>query len=194
MFKKSLEITLVVLLMLVLAAVSTYPLAQYFDQGIPYAPYGGPLGWNRTGDMVQLLFWFWLVKENFMGNVPFDSNPYEFNMLMAHETSGLNTIPLAFLYMLFSPLGDVTAYNCTIISSYVLTGLFMYLLVRLYTGSRGGALLAAIIFTFAPSRIHGVSSGHGYGFLFFCIPLSFTSWKRPFVREKSGTGSCPVSA
>lgn len=171
MYKKSIENCLVALAMLALAIISTYPLIQYFDQAIPYAPYGGPLGWNRTGDMLQLLYWFWLVKENFIGAVPFDTNPYEFNMLMAHDTSGLNTIPLAFLYMLFSPLGDAAAYNCTILSSYVLAGLFMYLLARLYTSSRAGALLGAIIFTFAPSRIHGVSSGHGYGFLFFLYPF-----------------------
>ena len=171
MFRQWLEICLVGLIMLALAIISTYPLVQYFDQGIPYAPYGGPLGWNRTGDMLQLLYWFWVVKENLIGAVPFDTNPFEFNMLVAHETSGLHTIPLAFLYFLFTPFGDVAAYNCTVLSSYVLSGVFMYLLVRLYTGSRMGAFLAAIIFTFAPIRIHGVSSGHGYGFLFFLYPF-----------------------
>lgn len=157
--------------MLALAVISTYPLIHYFDTGIPYAPFGGVEVWNRSGDQIQLLYWFWLVKENFIGAVPFDTNPYEFNMVVAHATSGLNTIPLAFLYMLFSPLGDVAAYNCTILSSYVLAGVFMYLLVLLYSGSRVGALLGALIFTFAPSRINGFTAGHGYGFLYFCYPL-----------------------
>ena len=171
MVKKWWEILAVFLLLLLLAIISTYPLILYFDTGIPYSPFGGPKVWNRSGDQIQLMYWFWLVKENFLGTIPFDSNPFEFNMGYPHETSGLNTIPLAFLYMLFSPLGDVTAYNCTIISSYVLAGLFMYLLVRLYSGSRTGALLAAIIFTFAPSRIRGFTAGHGYGFLYFCYPF-----------------------
>jgi hypothetical protein len=165
------EVPVVCLLMLALAVCSTFPLIQYFDTGIPYAPFGGGKAWNRSGDQVQLMYWFWLVKENFMGAVPFNSNPFEFNMPIPHETSGLNTIPLAFLYMLFSPLGDVAAYNATIFSSYVLAGLFMYLLVREYSGSRTGALLAAIIFTLAPSRIKGFAAGHGYGFLFFCYPF-----------------------
>ena len=171
MAKKWLEIPAVSLLILALAILSTYPLLLHFDTGLPYAPFGGPTAWNRSGDQMQLLYWFWLVKENFMGAVPFDSNPFEFNMPIAYETSGLNTIPLAFLYMLFSPFGDVTAYNCTVISSYVLAGVFMYLLVRLYTGSRVGALLAAIIFTFAPSRMIGLTAGHAYGLLFFCYPF-----------------------
>ena len=171
MVKKWWEILAVFLLMLALAIISTYPLVLYFDTGIPYSPFGGAKVWNRSGDQMQLLYWFWLVKENFTGAIPFNTNPYEFNMVLDHETTGLNTIPLAFLYMLFSPLGDVAAYNCTIICSYVLSGLFMYLLVRLYSGSRTGALLAAIIFTFAPSRISGLAAGHGYGFLYFCYPF-----------------------
>ncbi|MBN4065392.1 hypothetical protein JYT85_01950 [Desulfocapsa sp. AH-315-G09] len=171
MVKKWWEILAVFLLMLALAIISTYPLVLYFDTGIPYSPFGGAKVWNRSGDQMQLLYWFWLVKENFTGAIPFNTNPYEFNMVLDHETTGLNTVPLAFLYMLFSPLGDVAAYNCVIISSYVFAGVFMYLLVRLYTNSKTGALLAAIIFTFAPSRINGFAAGHGYGFLYFCYPF-----------------------
>jgi hypothetical protein len=171
MAKKWFEIPAVSLLMLVLAILSTYPLILYFDGGMPYGPVEGETFLNRTGDQFQLLYWFWLVKENFIGAVPFDTNPFEFNMLIPHETSGLNTIPLAFLYMLFSPLGDIAAYNCLIFSSYVLAGVFMYLLAYQYSGSRTGALLAAIIFTFAPSRVKGFVGGHGYGFLYFCYPF-----------------------
>ncbi len=159
------------LALLILAIVSTYPLILHFDTGIPYSPFGGAKVWNRSGDQIQLMYWFWLVKENFLGHVPFDSNPFEFNMAVPYETSGLNTIPLAFLYMLFSPFGDIAAYNSTIICSYLFAGVFMYLLVRLYSGSRTGAILAAIIFTFAPSRIRGFTAGHGYGFLYFCYPF-----------------------
>lgn len=165
------ELPAVSLLLLALAIISTYPLIRYFDIGIPYAPFGEALALNRSGDQMQLHYWFWLVKENFMGTVPFDSNPFEFNMLTPHESSGLNTVPLAFLYMLFSPLGDVVAYNSTIFTTYLLAGVFMYLLVRLYSDSRAGALLAAVIFTFAPSRIIGIAAGHGYGMLFFTYPF-----------------------
>ncbi len=171
MVKKWREIVVVSLVLLVLALVSTYPLIQYFDTGIPYSPFGGAKVWNRSGDQIQLMYWFWLVKENVLGHIPFDSNPFEFNMVEPYVTSGLNTIPFAFISMLFSPFGDITAYNSTIISSYVLTGLFMYLLLRLYFGSRTGALVGALVFTFAPSRIRGFTAGHSYGFLYFCYPF-----------------------
>ncbi|GAB4332623.1 MAG: hypothetical protein Kow0089_00610 [Desulfobulbaceae bacterium] len=173
MGRRGWEVCGVIVLMLGLGLVSTWPLALHFDTGIPYSSFGGPRVWNRSGDQVQLLYWFWLVKENFLGHVPFDSNPFEFNTGVPHPSSGLNTIPLAFLFMLFSPLGDVTAYNCTIITSYVLTGTFMYLLANLWSGSRAGALLAAVIFTFAPGRVSGLGAGHGYGWLYFCYPFVF---------------------
>ena len=79
MAKRWWEVPAVILLMLGLAMVSTYPLLQYFDTGIPFAPFSDGKVWNRSGDQVQLLYWFWLVKQNFIGAVPFDTNPYEFN-------------------------------------------------------------------------------------------------------------------
>lgn len=171
MAKNWVEVVFISLLFLLLAVVSTFPLITSFDTAIPYAPFGGEKVWNRSGDQIQLLYWFWLVKENFLGSIPFNSNPFEFNMGTINENSGLNTIPLAFLYMLFSPLGDVAAYNATIFSSYVLAGLFMYLLVKLYSGSKSGALIAAIVFTLVPSRVKGFTAGHGYGLLYFCYPF-----------------------
>jgi len=168
MAKKWYELPAICLLFLAVGLVSTYPLMLDFYTGIPFDSYGGNTVYNRSGDQLQLMYWFWLVKENVLGNVPFDTNPFEFNPFV---TTGLNTIPLAFIYFIFSPLGDVAAYNSTIISSYVLTGLFMYLLVKLYTGSRSGALLAALIFTLVPYRIRGLAAGHGYALLFFCYPF-----------------------
>ncbi|HKJ64139.1 MAG TPA: hypothetical protein VJ969_01970 [Desulfopila sp.] len=170
MAKRWYEIPAICLLFLALGLVSTYPLMLHFDTGIPFDSFGGNLTWNRSGDQMQLLYWFWLVKENVVGNVAFDTNPFEFNMGGIQETTGFATAPMAFLYVLFSPFGKVAAYNCVILSSYVLSGVFMYLLVRLYSGSRAGALLGAIIFTFAPSRINGIAGGNMYGLLYFCYP------------------------
>lgn len=172
MAKKASEVLAIVLILFSLALVSTYPLIQHFDTAIPYAPFGGEEVYNRSGDQIQLLYWFWLVKENLTGSVePFHSNPFEFNMVHPHESSGMNTVPLAFIYYIFSPFGDIAAYNCTIIFSYILTGLFTYLLVKQFTRNRIGALFAASIFTFAPIRIIGIAAGHAFGLLFFCYPF-----------------------
>ncbi len=164
------EIVTVSLLFIIIGLFSTYPLVQYFDIAIPFGAFQDTLHWNKTGDQIQLLYWFWLVKENLLGNVPFDTNPYEFIMPVQHATTGLNTFPFAIIYTLFSPFGDIAAYNCTILTSYVLSGLFMYLLVRLYNGNRPGAIIAAIIFTCAPSRVNSIAGGNLTGFLFFLYP------------------------
>ncbi len=171
MGKKWYEILGICLLFLVLAIVSTYPLIKYFDNGVLLKSTGGHLTWNRSGDQLQLMYWFWLVKENILGLVPFNTNPYEFNMLVSHASTGLTTFPLAFLYILFSPLGKVAAYNCTVVSSYVLTGTFMYLLVLLYSNNRFGALLGALLFTLMPIRISGITGGGMYGYACFLYPL-----------------------
>lgn len=174
--KKAVEITVVCLIMTGLALVSTYPLAEYFTRGVPWSAYRTDLPWtllNRPGDHLQLFYFFWLVKQNLLGAVPFNANPYEFNML-GGETAGndgFTTAPLAFISFLFSPLGDITAYNCTLISSYVLAGLFMYLLARVYFKSRTGAMLAAVIFTFVPLRVSGIAGGHQFGFVMFMFPM-----------------------
>ncbi len=164
------EIITISLLLLIVALFSTYPLVHYFDTAIPFGAFQDTFYWNKTGDQLQLLYWFWLVKENLFGNVPFNTNPFEFIMPVQHATTGFNTFPFSILYILFSPFGDIAAYNCTILISYILSGLFMYLLVRLYDGTRTGAIIAAIIFTCAPSRINSIAGGNLTGFLFFLYP------------------------
>ena len=111
----------------------------------------------------------------FLGLVPFYANPYEFNMLGGQTagSDGFTTAPLAFISFLFSPLGDIAAYNCTVISSYVLAGVFMYLLARIITDFKTGALLAAVMFTFIPLRINGLAGGLQFGFVLFCYPMIF---------------------
>ena len=131
--KKVLETTIVSLIMTGLALISSFPLIKNFTTGIPWSAFRGDLSWSlleRPGDHLQLYYFFWLVKQNILGHVPLNANPYEFNMLGGQTAGndGFTTAPLAFISFLFSPLGDVTAYNCTIIASYVLAGVFMYLL------------------------------------------------------------------
>lgn len=165
------ETLAVSLLMLFLGIISTFPLITYFDSGIPWSFIDSALTRNKSGDHLQSYYWLWLLKDNFFGAADFNTNPYEFNMLTPQSTQGLNMIPFSFLYLLFSYFGDIAGYNCLIISSYILAGLFMYKLVRLYSGSVYGALLGAVIFTFAPMRLNGISGGQINGFLFFLFPF-----------------------
>lgn len=187
--KKVFEITVVSLIMAGLSLVSTFPLIKNFTKGIPCGAFRGDLSYtlmNYPGDQLQLFYFFWLVKQNLLGRVPLNANPYEFNMLGGQTAGneGFTTAPLAFISFLFSPLGDIVAYNCTVISSYILAGVFMYLLARIITDSRTGALLAAVMFTFIPLRIIGVAGGQQVGFVLFLYPMIFYFMEKCIRTEK----------
>jgi len=176
--KKALEIFIVSLIMTGLSFVSTFPLIKNFGSVIPWTAYRADLSriaLNHPGDHLQIVYFFWLVKENLLGRVPLNGNPYEFNMLggLTGGNDGFTTAPLAFISFIFSPFGDIAAYNCTLILSYILAGVFMYLLARMITDLKSAALFLAVIFTFLPLRINSLAGGHQFGFVLFLYPLIF---------------------
>lgn len=187
--KKLFEITVVSLVMSGLALFSTFPLLKHFTTAIPWTAFRRDISWtllNHPGDHLQVFYFFWLVKQNLLGRVPLNGNPYEFNMLdgASAANDGLTTAPLAFINFLFTPFGDIAAYNCTIISSCVLAGVFMYLLARMMSPSRAAAFLAAVIFTFIPFRISGLGGGNQYAFVLFMYPMIFYFMEKCLQVEK----------
>ncbi len=179
------EIAAVTLLMLAVGVVASWPLADHFFSAIPCRTTAGRLFLNKPGDQLQLLYWFWLLRDNLFGGGGFGfmHNPYEFNMSALHPPEGLYMYPLYFLHLLFSPLGDIGAYNVLILLSYVLTGLFTYLLVKQSTGSRAGALLGALIYTLVPIRIINMMGGHLNGFIYYLLPASLYFLDRAVLKK-----------
>jgi len=177
----------VTLLMLAVAVAATWPLALHFRTAIPCRTTAGRLFLNQPGDQVQLLYWFWLLRDNLFGTggPVFMRNPYEFNMSAAQPQDGPYMYPLYFLHLLFSPLGDITAYNILVILSYVLTGLFTYLLVRQYRVTRMGALLGALIYTLVPSRVINLMGGHLNGLIYYLLPATLYFFDRA-LEKRSG--------
>lgn len=187
--KKAFEIAIVSLIMTGLAIISTFPLVKNFTTGIPWSAYRDDLSWsvlNHPGDHLQLFYFFWLVKQNILGLVPFNANPYEFNMLAGQTAGndGFTTAPLAFISFLYSPFGDIVAYNCTVITTYILAGVFMYLLARLITDFKIGALFVAITFTFLPLRINSLAGGNQFGFVLFFYPMIFYFFEKCIHTKK----------
>lgn len=184
MKKSSAEIIAVTLLMLAVGVAASWPLADHFFSAIPCRMTAGRLFLNKPGDQLQLLYWFWLLRDNLFGGGPgFMHNPYEFNMTALHPPDGLYMYPLYFLHLLFSPLGDIGAYNVLILLSYVLTGLFTYLLIKQYTGSRAGALLGALVYTLVPIRIINMMGGHLNGFIYYLLPASLYFLDRAVLKK-----------
>lgn len=168
------EIIFVAILMFIMGLVFTYPLILHFNSAIPYAHFSdGYIPVLKTGDHIQLYYWFWLLTDNFFGESSLFSNPYEFNMIGKQAPQRFAMFPFSLLFLIFKPFGNIFAYNATVILSFVLAGIFMYLLVKFYTESKTAALFSTLIFTLAPFRLSQLFGSHINGFIFFFFPLIF---------------------
>lgn len=167
------EIILVIILMFTLGLIFTYPLILHFNTGIPSDPFSGNgIPFLKTGDHLQLYYWFWLLKDNLFGDSHLFSNPYEFNMMGKQVPQGYHMFPFSLLFLIFTPFGNIFAYNATVILSFILAGVSMYLLAKFYTENRVAAFFSALIFTLAPFRLSQMFDGHLNGFIFFFFPLT----------------------
>ena len=142
-----------------LAIVFTYPVVTRLDEVV----LGGP------GDNLEYVWKMWWVKHAVIDlrtsplYAPQIYYPYGLNMANAELTPAHTYLALP-LTMLFGP---VVSYNLAILSSFVLSGLGMYLLVTAYTVRKGPAMISGLAFAFSPYRVvHSV--GH--------LPLMGTAW------------------
>jgi hypothetical protein len=126
----------------VLTLVMTWPLAAQFTTAIP-----------AGGDAWQHLWNLWWMKQAL---VDLHTNPFHTDLL--YYPYGVNLyfhtlVPLiGALSIPFQLLGFnlLAAYNLMVVLSFVAAGLGTYWLVHSLTGSRPGAFVAGLIFTFAP--------------------------------------------
>src|SRR5438067_1819686 len=81
--------------------------------------------------------------------------PYAHSLAFSENLLGQTLLALPFLLLTGNP---ALAANFNILLSFVLTGLFTYLLVRDLTGSRGAGLLSGVAFAFCPFRF--MQMGH----------------------------------
>ena len=144
-----LEPAAVTLYFVVLTVAMTWPWTLYMADGI-----------NPFGDVVlQMAILRWdahALTTNPAGlfEAPF-FYPYSHSIAYSehHLGQALTALPL-----LLATGNPALAYNVNLLLSFVLTGVFTYLLVRDLTGSRAGALLAGTAFAFAPFRF--MQTGH----------------------------------
>lgn len=142
-----------------LAVAFTWPLVMKISTSMP--------GW--PADNFAFLYKLWWFRNAIYerGQWPlFDPNsyaPFGFDLGQGEPTL-VNTLPGALLGTITN---DVVSYNLLILFSFVVSGLGAYLLVRELTGSRGAALLSAVVFAFCPYRMAQIA-GH--------LQLAGTGW------------------
>jgi hypothetical protein len=148
--------------LVLLSTLMTYPLVKDLGSKI--------LGPPAPGDNFEYLYKVWWFKHALFDlHVSPFSNPdmfYPFGYPVTFsETTLANTIPALPLTLLF---GEVIAYNLTMLISFALSGLGMYLLVLRLTGSRLAGLVSGVVFAFCPYRMAHLGAGH--------LPLMGTQW------------------
>lgn len=197
--ERRLELVSIALVFTILGLVYTHPLILYFNEGMPYThspAEGHEVVSLAQGDYLQLYYKLWLFKDSVLGQTPFLSDPYQFNV-GEEKAFSTQSLPLSVFFFLLSVFGGNFAYNSLVILSFTLSGLAMYLLTKFYTRDRFSALLGGVIFALAPYRLAQVLGGHPNGFLFFLLPLTVyfleVSLSRGSVKYGIFSGLCVLS-
>ncbi|MEO8287620.1 MAG: hypothetical protein ABI670_14425 [Chloroflexota bacterium] len=157
------EIPLVIAFFVVLTVAMTWPWAAHMGESI-----------NPFGDVVlQMALLRWdahalVTNPAGLFEAPF-FYPYAHSVAFSEHLIGETLVALPFLLLTGNP---ALAYNLNVLLSFVLTGLFTYLLVRDLTGSRAAGLLSGVAFAFCPFRF--MQMGHLH--MLETAWLPFTLW------------------
>lgn len=129
----------------VLAVAITWPVAARLGDSLP--------GW--PADNFAFLYKLWWFRTALVVNHQwplFDPNsyaPFGFNLGQGEPTL-INTLPGVVIGAIFN---DVVAYNLLALSSFVVSGIGGYLLVKELSGSKLAGLLGGVVFAFSPYRL-----------------------------------------
>jgi len=144
MHSRSLAHCLAAALFVLLAALTTWPLLARGTTHI-------------FGDLSDPLAWIWFLHWGYHGlaTQPFDL--FQANQLFPTESSFAfvyQPLPLQLIYAPIYLLSDsqVFATNATLVSTYALCGISMYLLIYRWTGKYWVAICAGCLFAFSPIR------------------------------------------
>jgi hypothetical protein len=156
----------------------TWPLAAQFTTAIP-----------AGGDAWQHLWNLWWMKQALVDlhTNPFHTDllyyPYGVNLYFHTLVPLIGAISVPFQLLGFNLLA---AYNLMVVLSFVAAGLGTYLLVHYLTGSRPGAFVAGLIFTFAPyhfAHLLGQLNLTSLQWIPFYILALFKMWDPPRLRS-----------
>ena len=182
------------------ALFATYPLVLHFTETIPYVllpEKNTELLPLVAGDHLQTYYWFWLFKDNLIGQSAFFSNPYEFHIGGRYLQHGYAQFPVSVLFFLLSVFGNVPAHNLLILLTYVFSGLSLYYLVRIWGLSALPSFIGGLVFALAPGRQTQLLAGHINGYVWFLIPLTLYFFEKGYRVQRYGpivlSGLCILS-
>jgi len=160
--------------LLVAGLVVSRPLPSEWRQGLPFSSRGAgtqTLVARAPGDVLQLYYHLWLVKDGLLGPTPLFRDPYQFRIDGPRWNLPQTFLPLSLPFTVFSAFGPNAAYNLLVFLSFPLAGLTAYALVWRYTAHPLGAAVAGMAFALAPARLGPLFGGHAAGFAAAFAPL-----------------------
>ena len=168
------ELGLVSAIYLLLTAVLTYPTVLRLGSHIPGygdAPYAVWDLWAFSRAITAPHGHWWATTDLLFHPLP------DAPIIWASPANALLSLPLVVT------LGPAVAYNVLFLGSFVLSGLFCYLLVRHLTRDRLASLAAGVIFSFSAYHYAHGREGHLHLFCMQWLPLCLLSllrlWERP---------------
>jgi hypothetical protein len=162
-------------LFVLLACVNSYPLVLSLDSKI-----------GQHGDAffsVWRLAWVAHQIRADPGRL-FDANIFfpESNALAYSDAMLLPALAVAPLN--WAGVSPLTIYNLTLLTSFVVSGVAAFALVRYLTDSTPGALLGGVLFAYSPHRLEHFD--HLELQFAFWIPLAVLAWHRAVERDEPG--------
>ncbi len=157
------------------AIVMTIPLALRFGTHCP-----------ALHELRDPLLNIWIINGN-LQRLGAGEALFEANIFHPHPNSLVFSEHLLGLSLLCAPLravgmGPVSSYNALLVASFVLSGFTAYLLATHLTGRRDAAVLAGIIYAFAPFKFAQLN--HIQMLASFWMPLCFLAGHR-YLRGRS---------
>lgn len=177
------QILILFVVLIIVSLVWTYPLARYFNKGIPVGHQESrsfePVALNPV-DSLETYYHLWSFKQALLkGQSPFHDN-YQFSVGNTQAIIWPWGWLASFLFLFFSVFGNIPAYNLLIILAIPAAGVSTYLLAFHYTKKVFASIAAALTFALAPYILSKLLVGHRYSFLVFLLPLALYFLEKTF--------------
>ncbi|HAL92213.1 MAG TPA: hypothetical protein DCM68_04220, partial [Verrucomicrobia bacterium] len=155
----------------------SWPLARFAGTGIPASAQNveqPPWRYSVSGDHLQLLYHFDLMRDMLHGRIPWFQDPYEFNEGLdeARHRPGSYFFPMSAVYSLLAEtLGQAAGWNLVLWISVCFSAFFSWMWLRRFTADSAALCLGTAAILLSPFRWISLFGGSPAGIALMWLPL-----------------------